>query len=638
MLDGQPFTIVGVMPPGFRMQPAWAARAEIWAPLAFEPDVAQSWSMGALRCYARLKPGVTLSGAQREFDAISAQLNAEFAARTGGRGALIESLRDRTVGDVRPALMLLMATVGCLLLVSCANLANLLLIRAKRREKELAVRAGLGASRPLLARYILTEALAAGILGSFAALLVAAWILSVIPLALPTSAQTVLPRLDEIRLDFRVLGFAAAASIATAGLAALAPAVRLLRGGPAPAHYATRSATATPHAGRLRDLLIAGESALTLVLLCGAGLLLKSFVNLLSVDPGFRIGSTLTFVVSQPRNVGEAAMLHAARIEQLRQRLAALPGVRSAAAVNHIPVAGDQWGVNFHVPGATPDDFFQRPRAVLRVADPHYLSATGIALLSGRNIAASDREGSAPVVLINQALASRWFPKQDPAGKEIGISRTARCTIAGVYANTRQDAWGRTTEPEVLLPLAQDRNRFSISFVLHTAVKPDAMIEPARSAVAAFDASLVPYDMYTMEEIRSAAVARPRLSLTVLAGLAATALALAIVGLFAVISYSVATRTREFGIRSALGAQPGRIARQVVREGILPVSAGALAGLGGALLMMRQYRELLYRVDPADPAALGGSFLLILCVAAAACWLPARRASRVHPATVLRDE
>jgi putative ABC transport system permease protein len=389
---------------------------------------------------------------------------------------------------------------------------------------------------------------------------------------------------------------------------------------------------------RFRRVLIAGESALTLVLLCAAVLLLRSFVNLLAVDPGFRVDNTLTFVVSQPRNASEDTALTPQRAGQIRERLAALPGVRAAAAVNHIPVAGDQWGVNFHVAGVTPEEFSRRPRAVLRMADPHYLRAMGITLRSGRNLTAQDRDGSAPVVLINQALASRWFRGREPVGKAMEISRSTKATIVGVYADTRQDAWGRTTEPEVLLPIALDGNRFSMSFVLHTQVDPAAMIDTTRGAIAAFDTNLVAFDMFTMEEVRSVAVARPRLSLTLLAALAAITLALAIVGLFAVISYSVATRTREFGIRSAVGALPRVIQLQVLREGLRPVAGGAVLGLAGAYLLMRHYSGLLYQVDPSDPAALGGALTAMLGIAAAACWLPARRASYVQPATVLRDE
>jgi hypothetical protein len=306
--------------------------------------------------------------------------------------------------------------------------------------------------------------------------------------------------------------------------------------------------------------------------------------------------------------------------------------------MNHIPVGGDQWGVTVHVAGATPGDYNQRPRAVFRLGDPHYLRAMGIALLAGRNLTDSDRAGSQPVLLINQALAARWFPKHDAVGKEMVIGRTERRTVIGVYAGTRQSEWGDPSEPEILIPLAQDRNRFTSSFVIHTAVEPAALFESVRQAIAGFDSSLVPFDMASMADIRSAAVARPRFSLTLLSALAIVTLILAIVGLFAVVSYSVASRLREFGIRSALGADARRLRSQILGEGLLPVSAGGIVGLIAALLLMRHYRDLLYRVDPSDPGTLLGALFLILTVAAAACWLPARRASRVHPASVLRDE
>jgi putative ABC transport system permease protein len=316
-----------------------------------------------------------------------------------------------------------------------------------------------------------------------------------------------------------------------------------------------------------------------------------------------------------------------------------LPGVRAAAAVNHIPVGGDEWGVNFHVPGVTPEAFDQRPRAVLRVADPHFLSAMGIPLLRGRNFTEAGRPGSQPVVLINQALAKRWFDGSDPVGRPMLLGRAGRrLAVVGVYADTRQTEWGRPAEPEVLLPLAQESSRFNSSFVIHTGVDPASMFESVRRAIAGFDPTLAAVDMATMGEIRFAAVARPRFSLTLLAVLASVTLALAVVGLFAVISYSVASRLREFGIRSALGAGTRRLHTQILGEGLLPVFAGAMVGVGGALLLMRRYRELLYRVDPADPGVLLGALALILMVAAAACWMPARRASRVHPASVLRDE
>jgi putative ABC transport system permease protein len=388
-------------------------------------------------------------------------------------------------------------------------------------------------------------------------------------------------------------------------------------------------------------MLVAGEAALSLVLLCGAALLLRSFVQLLSVDPGFRVANTLTFVISQPQNPAGNELLRPSTVDQLRQRLAALPGVRSAAAVNHIPVAGDEWGTTFHIPGVTPEDRFQRPRAIWRLVDPHYLTTMGMTLRSGRPFGLHDIAGAEPVALINQALASRWFPNRNPVGQPFVIGGDERRTIVGVFADTRQRVWGEPADFEMLLPVAQERDwtrtRF-ISFALHTSVDPNTLFETVRRTVSEFNPNLALYDMATMDQVRSAAVARPRFTLSLLCGLAAVTLALAIVGLFAVVSYSVATRTREFGIRSALGAASSRIAAQVVCEALLPVGAGALAGLGGGLLLMRQYRDLLYRVDPADPIALGGAVVLILCVALAACWLPARRASRVHPATVLRDE
>jgi len=636
-LDGANHMVVGVMPQGFRFP---GAEAEIWRPIAITNADLSNDERGShwLRSVARLKPGVTMAQAQAEMDVLARSLQREHPANyeeNSGWGIRLVSLRDELVEDVREALLVLLIVVECVLLIACANVANLLLARAAARQKEMAVRAALGAGRWRLIRQLLSEstllALAGGVLGILLALWGNDYLLKLAPADLTNSGP--------IEIDGRVLIFTLLVSLLTALLFGLAPAWQssklklndALKEG-------SRSASAGR--GRLRNLLVIGEVAVALTLLVGAGLLLKSFYCLLQVDPGFDPANVLTMRLAlSPADYSEGREQRAF-YEQALDRIEALPGVQAAGVVHNMPFGGSGNSRNFSIEGL-PEfplnvDFFQ--------ASPNYFGAMGMRVASGRFFTSGDREGQPRVAVINETLARHFFPDRNPLGRRIKVGNPTGpfpwLSIVGVARDVKQDGLDEEARPALYVPYLQPplpgwRVQFMF-LAVRAQSDPLGLLPALRSAVQSLDKNQPVYRVATMEQLLARTVAARKFSMLLVVLFAAVALVLSVVGLYGVMAYTVTQRTHEIGIRTALGAQPGHVLRLVIGQGMMLALTGVAVGLAGAFGLTRLMKSLLYGVSAVDPATFAGVALLLTAVALLACWVPSRRATQVDPVVALR--
>jgi predicted permease len=638
VLDGAPHTVVGVMPHGFEFPPFWATGAELWAPL---PLTDRATNRGeSLRAFARLAPGATLEGARAEMATITARM--EEANPGTNRDVTVRGLNDVVVGDVRLALVVLLGAVGFLLLIACANVAHMLLARASARHKEIAVRAALGASRARVVRHLLTESVVLAGAGGLAGLaLAAAAIRGLIGLS-PGN----LPRLESATLDLRVLAVTAAVSLATGILFGLVPALQASR---SDLNVALREGERGSTAGgrhRLRRLLMASELALALVLLVGAGLMIRTFVALQRFDPGFDPRRVVTAVVSltgsQSAEPGRRAAFYRAATERIR----ALPGVEGVSTINHLPLAGDVWRFGFHVEGRPIAKPGEGPRATYRVVSPGYFDTMGLRLVAGRDFTDDDGMAAPGVIIINESLAQKIWPGEDPLGRRVTLGDPLEpvwLTVVGVTRDAARGKWAAPSDQEMYLPLLQTRSHLEgpftfMTFVARTTGDPSATAPFLRTAIWEVDASVAVSELQTMNEVVAHATASPRFYLLLLASFAAAALALAAVGIYGVMSYSVARRRGEIGIRMALGARPADVLRLVMGEAVGVAAAGAAAGLVAALALTRLMSGLLYGVAATDPATFAAVCGVLGLVALLATYIPARRAVRTDPLTALRTE
>jgi len=636
-LDGEAHEVRGVMPPGF----GFPNGRDVWAPQAYPPARFEPPQRGAiyLQAVARLKPSVTVEAAQAEMAAIARQLEQQYPETNQGRSVLVLSLHDDIVGEVRLALWVLLGAVGFVLLIACANVANLSLARTAARQKEVAVRIALGAGRARLMRQFLTESALLGLSGAVAGLLFALWGLDL----LRTLGTGNLPRLEEVRLDLGVLGFTVVVALASAFLFGLAPALfashtdlnsSLREGG--------RGTGGNFRRNPLRAALVIGEVALALVLLVGASLLVQSFLRLRSVDTGFDPESLLTtYVALPPRYAGGEAQ--ALFFRQLTERLAARPEVEAAGVSNTIPLQGSEMALDFLIHGRPLPIRGQEPGARFNSVTPGYFRALGTRLLAGRFFLDTDRANALPVAVINRDMAERFWPGQNPIGEKITINidyenpNPVYREIVGIVESIRHNGLAEESGPEMLVP----RDQFPMAsgfLVVRSAQNPKTLAPVVRSELFALDDKIAPSSFRTMDYYLSSAVAQPRFRTVLLSLFAGLALALAAVGIYGVISYSVAQRTHEIGIRMALGAQAGDVFQMVVGRGLGLALLGTGLGVMGALALTRFIQSLLFRVSPTEPLILGGVALLLLAVACLACYLPARRATKVDPMTALRYE
>jgi predicted permease len=635
-LNRQPYEVVGIAPPGFR----YPEDAEIWTPMEYDERF-RSNSRGAwyLRVVGRLREGATMDGARQEVDTIAARLARAYPADNEGVGGTVIPLLDATVGESRRALLVLLGAVGLVLLVACVNVANLLLSRIGARETELAVRAALGAGRGRLVRQLLTESLLLALLGGAAGLLLAVLIVDGLVALQPQGV----PRLAEVSVNRSVVGFAAALSLVTTVLFGAFPALQTSRRATARALRQGSRGILTGGRGGLRGALVVGQIALAMVLLAGSALLLRSFTLLRGVDPGFRTENALAFRVSLPDSAYPEDAQRLTFHDELQRRLGALPGVGSVGAVAGLPLGGNRFDISFTVAGRPDVPPAQQPTMEVRIATPGYFRTIGIPVRRGRAFTESDGPEAPQVVVLSESAVRRFFSDEEPIGKTIrlglgrGRGRPAGGEVVGIVGDVKELGLAVESPPEIYLPYAQFPI-LSMDVVLRTEVEPRSLAAVAERVVHGLDAELPVARVATLDEVLARSVSEPRFYALLLGSFAATALFLAALGLFGVMSYAVAQRTRELAVRIALGARREELLRMVLREAILLGAAGVAVGLVGALLLSRVIASMLFSLSPRDPATLGGVAVLLLATALLASYLPARRATRVDPVIALRSE
>ncbi|MCA1815291.1 MAG: ABC transporter permease [Acidobacteria bacterium] len=630
-LNGESYTVVGVMPPDFSFP---TQRIDLWSPSV---DLARPRGDHFMFAAARLKPGVTIKQAQEDVDAVARRLGEQYPDSNANSGVALVSLHEETVGKVRPALLVLLGAVALMLLIACVNVANLLLARATARQKELAVRAALGASRLRLARQLLTESLLLALVGGGAGLLLSVW---GVALLVKASAGSI-PRAAEIGVDARAFLFALAASALTGLLFGLAPALNFSAPDLNRSLKEGTKAAGSPRQSRAQSFLVATEIALALVLLVGAGLLLKSYARLLRVDPGFDAEQVLTARLDLPeaKYPDQDRQLEFAR--QAVGRIRALPGVESAGAVSDLPFSGSRSARSFEIEGRPTGENTMTPSADYRRATPDYFRAIGIRLVRGRAFTEGDRQGAPPVAVVNETFARRFFPGEEVLGKRViygdGKGKKITREIVGVVADVVHDDLTGERAPEVYVPFAQ-HPQGEMFFAARSAGDPLALTTALRRAVLDVDRDVPVYSVMTMRQRLDVSVAPQRFNALLLAVFAAVAVLLAGVGVFGVMSYAVAQRTHEIGIRMALGAQRRDIRRLVLSRAMRVTLVGVACGLAAALALTRLMTKLLFGVRAADPAIYFAVPAVLAAVALLACYVPARRATRVDPLVALRDE
>ena len=630
-LDGKKYEVLGVMPPSFK----FPQNAELWAPMNFEmaPEMRQR-KAHFLRPIGRIKPGVTLAQAQADMDAIARRLEAQYPESNTGWNLRMVPLRDQLVGNIKPTLQVLFGAVSFVLLIACANVANLLLVRAATRQKEIAVRMALGAGRLRIARQMLTESVMLAVAGGALGVMLAAW---GVDLIVAFSGNNI-PPTAQVGIDRVALGFTLGVSLLTGLLFGLAPALQATRrrlsetlkdGGKGAGQSASRN--------RTRSLLVIFETAIALVLLIGAGLLIRSYVRLQNVNPGFDASNVLTMRMDLLYGKYDSEEKVGAFWGRLQERLAALPGVEAVGMVTELPLSGQPNDAPFTVEGRPPVPTNQQFGADFRRVNQDYLRSMRIPLLRGRGFTEQDVRQSAKVVLISETLASEVFPNDDPLGKRLllGMNERTPFEIVGIVGDIRHRSLESAPFATMYLPMLDTG---WMNLTIRTAGNPSNLAAAVRREVSAIDRDQPVGAVRTMGQVSSESVAAPRYRTWLLGLFAAVALALSAVGIYGVISYTVAQRTHELGIRMALGAQSKDVLKLIIGQGIKLALAGALLGLGGALALTRLVRTLLFGVSATDPLTFALIAALLILVALLACYIPARRATKVDPLVALHYE
>ena len=643
-LNGEPYTVVGVMPPDFRFGREFGGQTpDLWSPIAFTPqqlDANTSLTSEYLGVLARLKPGVSAAQAQAEMDAISADLRRQYmpGADASNWGLLLTRYDEFVVGKIRTPLMILLGAVLFVLLIACANVANLMLARAAVRQKEIAVRTALGASRWRVVRQLLTESVLLSLAGGAVGLLLAMW---GVDLLLRLNDNKI-PRAAEIGLDRNVLLFTLGVSVLTGIVFGLAPAFQttsvdlhdtLKEGG--------RSGKGGVRRG-VRNALVVAEMAFAVILLVGAGLLIRSFVQLQQVNPGFEPRGVLAMQVSLPGSKYREGAQRASFDRQVLEAVRALPGVRSAATITTLPMSGFNQSGSFRIEGRQTPPGESSPHGDRWMPSDDYFQTMGVPLVRGRYFDARDTAEAPGVAIVSEALARKYWPGEDPVGQRItfeGGQQAPRWReIVGVVGHVRNEGLEGESRGQYYIPYAQRPNGADLFLVVRTDAEPSTLAPAVRGAVAGVDRDLPVYRVTTMEKLVAESLAQRRFSMFLFGVFAALALALAVVGLYGVMSYTVAQRTHEIGLRMALGAQSRDVLRMVVGQGMWLVAVGLAVGLAGALALTQLMTSLLYGVSAADPLTYAGIAVLLAAVAFFASYLPARRATKVDPMEALRYE
>ncbi|HWN11668.1 MAG TPA: ABC transporter permease [Pyrinomonadaceae bacterium] len=632
ILNGEPYTVIGVISSGFK-QP-FDPDVEVWMPMSHYPGNTGTREWRALFGMGHLRPGVSVTQAQAEANTIATQLAQAYPRENSGRGARVDFMRELMVREVRPMLWVLFAAVGVILLIACANLANLLLARGLARQKEIAVRAALGASRWRLIRQLLTETTLIGILGGLGGLLLAYWGLYAL-LKLPQNFVDA----KQATVDTRVLLFALAVSLITGWLFGLIPALQLAR--PQLQSFLKEGARGSGEGSRwnrLRGAFVVVQVALSLILLVSAGLLIRSFDKLLQVDVGFRTERLLTLEYRLPRNKYREPVnqwnFHRQVVEHLQQ----VPGVQSASLVRGLPFSGNGGTTPIVLPDREPPQKGMEPEVMINTAMPNYFETIGIPLIQGRVFGNQDQADTPPVVVINQLMARRFWPNQDPLGKQIKFPEDdSTATVIGVVGDAKHYWLEEEQRPQVYGAYSQGPGLFA-TVVIRTTVEPLSLTEPVRQAIWKVDPDQPMWKIRTVDFLVNRSTADRKFLVALMGIFATLALVLTIIGLYGVISYLVNQRTQEIGIRMALGAQMRDIMRMVLKHGMLLVITGVVLGLAASWMLTRLMSRLLYQVSATDPLTFAGIALLLITVALLACYIPARRATKVDPLVALRYE
>jgi putative ABC transport system permease protein len=651
-LNGKSYTVIGVMPEGFQ----FPSRVEMWVPvgqLSGEASWQQRGNHPGLYGVARLKPGVSFAQAKAEMDNIGANLERQYQDSNAGNGVGTRPLLELFVGDIRRALWVLFAAVAFVLLIACANIANLLLARAQSRQKEMAIRAAMGAGRWRIARQLLTESILLALVGGTLGMLIAQWGIKLILYISPDA----IPRAKEISLDWRVFAFTLGLSFVTGILFGLVPA---LQAGVVDVHE-TLKETGRGTSGRhwLRSSLVVVEVATTLVLLIGAGLMIRSFYRLQKVNPGFSYEHLTSFSVALPQKKYTSNEQREQFYNRLLENLRGLPGVEATAAASGLPLGNNGWQTGFVIDGRPRPPRDQTPLMEACLVTPDYFRAMNIPLKRGRYFDEHDDRSSLVgrdlsklnevekesaalnSIVIDEEFARRYWPNEDPIGKRIAMGSEERpqyLTVLGVVGRVKMDGLGQDSKRvQGYFPFAQIPNS-GMTVILKAAGDPNQLIAAVRQQVKTIDPDQPIYAIRTMDEIRAESVAPERLNLTLLSIFAGIALILAIVGIYGVMSYSVTQRTHEIGIRMAIGAQPRDVFRMVLRQGMMLTLIGVGVGLIWAFVVTRLMATMLFGVEPTDPATFAAIAALLTMVALVACYVPGRRATKVDPVVSLRYE
>ncbi|MGA9769116.1 MAG: ABC transporter permease [Blastocatellia bacterium] len=643
-LNGQSYSIVGVMPQGFQFPIQNEPAIDFWTTTSSMQEGAVPLSVQrgnhAIEVIGRLKDGATLEQAQADMSAIAGVLGSQYPDTNSQFGARVVPLQDELVKEIRPALLILFGAVGCVLLIACVNVANLLLVRATTRQKEVAIRTALGATRLRVIRQLLTESILLSLLGGVLGLLLAMWGIDLL-----VSIAPGLPRAGEISIDAKVLGFTALVTLATGLFFGIVPALQVSRtdltqtlkeGG--------RTSGAGAHHNRVRSALVVLEVAIALMLLVGAGLFINSFLRLQRVNPGFDTNNALSFRIGLPDTRYPQAQQKTDFYRQLASRIESLPGIKSVAYTSALPLSGQGGGVGFSIEGEPNASGLPFPYdSDYRAVSPGYFTTMGIQLINGRDFDERDELISNPVVIINETLAKRYFANQSPLGKRINPSfgiddrGILMREIVGVVSNFKHSSLSAETQPELYIAYKQNP-RSTMTVVVRAGSDPNNLVAAIREEAHSLDSDLPIFNVRTFDQYLSASVAQPRFNTLLLGVFAALALILTVVGLYGVTSYSVTQRSHEIGVRMALGATSGNVLSLIIRQGLSLTLTGVALGLAGAFAFTRVAESLLFGVTATDPFTFIAVSVLLIGVSLVACAVPARRATKVDPMIALRYE